>query len=268
LYTLGLDIGSTTTKCAVVSNGEKLVSHALVKMGIGGDGCGQALKEALEAAGVPRGEIAAFAVTGYGRLTYKDADIAVSELTCHAAGARFEFPNARTVIDIGGQDAKVIALGPDGRMQSFVMNDKCAAGTGRFLEGMAAVLNMPVGRLESAALAATAPEKISSTCAVFAESEVIGRLSLGAAVPDIAAGVCESVASRVSGLAKRLYLAPDICMSGGVANNGAVRQALSIALGLPVLYSEHAQLFGAIGAALVAFEREQRKNREAGEAHG
>ncbi len=255
MYTLGIDIGSTTSKCALVEDGKKLAALSLVRAGIGTRGYDPALKEAFDKSGIEPSAIAATAVTGYGRLTYEAADFTASELTCHALGARLIFPGVRTVIDIGGQDAKVIQLGEDGKMLGFVMNDKCAAGTGRFLDVMANVLNIPVDQLENEAAASAEPAKISSTCTVFAESEVISRLSMGAGVPEVVAGICESVASRVAGLAKRMAIQDDVCMSGGVARNGAVRKALSEALGHGILYSENAQLFGAIGAAIYAYNK-------------
>lgn len=253
MYTLGIDIGSTTSKCVILRDGWDIAAASLVRAGIGTDGQRQAVQAVFENGKVSHGEIAASAVTGYGRNTYKGADMTVSELTCHAVGAHMVFPGVRTVIDIGGQDAKVIRLDENGKMLEFVMNDKCAAGTGRFLDVMSAILRVPVGSMEKEAVRADAPAKISSTCTVFAESEVISQLSGGISVPNVVAGICNSVAGRVSGLAKRISIIPDVCMSGGVAQNGGVRTAMSIALNAPVLYSEKAQLFGALGAARYAF---------------
>ena len=174
-------------------------------------------------------------------------------------GNHFLFPDARTVIDIGGQDAKVIQLDADGRMANFVMNDKCAAGTGRFLEVMANVLRIPIGDLEVLAAQAEHTAPISSTCTVFAESEVISQLASGTPVADVVAGICASVASRVAALAKRSGVKEQVCMSGGVAQNGGVRRALEQALGVSIAYSPQAQMAGALGAALHACQRFHRR---------
>ena len=174
----------------------------------------------------------------------------VSELTCHGVGAHFLFPEARTVIDIGGQDAKVLTLNEKGRLVSFQMNDKCAAGTGRFLDVMAQILQLDIDQMESGCLKATTPVSISSTCTVFAETEVISQLSNGAAIPDILAGICDSVAARVASLARREGVRDPVCMTGGVARNGGVRSALGKALHKPLLYSPYSQFAGALGAAL------------------
>ena len=165
------------------------------------------------------------------------------------------FPDLRTVIDIGGQDAKVIALSPSGKMVNFVMNDKCAAGTGRFLDVMASILRLDVDDLDAEAAKAAAPAAISSTCTVFAESEVISQMANGVKRPDLVAGICRSVASRVAALARRAGVTEQVCLSGGVARNDAVRQALSDELSVPVSVDPLAQYFGAIGAALWAYKQ-------------
>ena len=251
MFFAGIDVGSTTSKCVLLLEGE-IAGSALVDMGIGTAGPERAYSDALAAAGATPGDIACCAATGYGRATWKGADLTISELTAHGLGNHFLFPQVRTVIDIGGQDAKVIQLDADGRMASFVMNDKCAAGTGRFLEVMANVLRIPIGELEVLAAQAEKIAPISSTCTVFAESEVISQLASGAPVPDVVAGICASVASRVAALAKRAGVKEQVCMSGGVAQNGGVRRALEQVLGVPIAYSPRAQLAGALGAALYA----------------
>jgi predicted CoA-substrate-specific enzyme activase len=214
-----------------------------------------AVQQAMEAAGVRREDLACITATGYGRNRYEDADYHVSELSCHALGAHHTFPGVRTIIDIGGQDAKVISLDGKGRMQNFLMNDKCAAGTGRFLDVMANILVVPVSEMADYCEKAQNPAQISSTCTVFAESEVISQLANGVDMADLIAGICGSVARRVGNLAKRLQIVPDVCMSGGVAQNAGVRNALSDSIGQPILFSPQAQLFGAIGAALYAYRK-------------
>ena len=255
MYTFGIDIGSTTSKCAILRDGTEIVSTALLVGGIGTKSPAAVVEQALSQAGLTRDDMAATTVTGDGRTRYSDATYQVSELSCHALGAHLIFPDVRTIIDIGGQDAKVIVLTEDGRMQNFLMNDKCAAGTGRFLDVMANILQIPVDELDVCAAKATHPASISSTCTVFAESEVISQLAAGTATEDLVAGICQSVASRVAALAKRTNLVPAVCMSGGVAQNAAVRLALSEAIGQPIAFSENAQLFGAIGAARYAYQK-------------
>ena len=254
MYTLGIDIGSTTSKCAVIKDGKELVAHSLQTGGLGTGGPEEAMAQLWQSCGLTRQDMACAFVTGYGRKNYEGADGEISELTAHALGGRFVFPDLRTVIDIGGQDAKVIALSPSGKMVNFVMNDKCAAGTGRFLDVMASTLRLDA--LDTEAAKATAPAAISSTCTVFAESEVISQLANGVKRPDLVAGICRSVASRVAALARRAGVTERVCLSGGVAQNDAVRQALSDELNVPVSVDPLAQYFGAIGAALWAYKQQ------------
>ena len=253
MYTFGIDIGSTTSKCVVMKDGSEIVSSSLFVGGIGTPGPEQARKEALEKAGITEKEMDAITATGYGRNRCEDVDFNVSELSCHALGAHSVFPQVRTIIDIGGQDAKVIALNEDGKMTNFLMNDKCAAGTGRFLDVMANILLIPVDRMGDEVKKAGSVARISSTCTVFAESEVISQLANGVEMPDLIAGICDSVASRTANLAKRIDIKPAVCMSGGVAKNEGVRSAIEKHINMEILFSEQAQLFGAIGAALYGY---------------
>ena len=258
MYTLGIDIGSTTSKCAVIQDGTKLTATSLQTGGLGTGGPEDALAELWSSSGLTASDMARTIVTGYGRKNYEGADGEISELTAHALGGRFVFPDLRTVIDIGGQDAKVIALSPSGKMVNFVMNDKCAAGTGRFLDVMASILRLDVDDLDTEAAKSAAPASISSTCTVFAESEVISQMAAGVRRPDLVAGICRSVASRVAALARRAGVTERVCMSGGVAKNSAVRQAISEELGVPVSFDPLAQYFGAIGAGLWAYKEANR----------
>jgi predicted CoA-substrate-specific enzyme activase len=259
--TLGLDIGSTASKCIVLRGGAEIAGSARIASGIGSDGAAQAVAQALDEARAGAAALSRAAVTGYGRNTFimagNVATDRVSELTCHALGAAQVFPGARTVIDIGGQDSKAISVGEGGRMTGFLMNDKCAAGTGRFLEVMTKILSASYEEFDRLALSSAAPAEISNTCTVFAESEVISRLAAGASRADVAAGVCASIASRVSALAKRRGVVPEICMSGGVSMLRAVRDAVAAALGEDVLFSPLAQHFGALGAAVYAYQHEE-----------
>ncbi|MBQ6583115.1 MAG: 2-hydroxyglutaryl-CoA dehydratase [Mogibacterium sp.] len=262
MITLGIDIGSTTSKCALLEDGSRILGVSLAAGGIGTEGPEDALQQLWEQTGLSRDSVRYITVTGYGRRNYMDRDSEVSELTCHALGAGLRLPGVRTVIDIGGQDAKVISLSEDGKMTGFVMNDKCAAGTGRFLEVMAAILRLPLDELGAYALDAEKPASISSTCTVFAESEVISQLAGGEDRRNIAAGICVSVASRVGALARRAGITAPVCMSGGVARNEAVRRAMEENLGVPVACDPMAQYFGALGAALYGYRLCLRQNKE------
>lgn len=258
MLTLGIDIGSTTSKCVILRDGTEIVASSLLIGGIGTKGPAQAVEDVLTSAGVSRAELANIAATGYGRNKCTETELQASELSCHALGAHLVFPEARTIIDIGGQDAKCIALDAKGRMTNFLMNDKCAAGTGRFLDVMANILTIPVAELGDYAARSVSPASISSTCTVFAESEVISQLANDVAMEDLVAGICASVASRVAALARRMGVTPAVCMSGGVAQNSGVRLALEAALGQPILFSPLAQLFGALGAARFAWQKAEK----------
>ncbi len=253
MYTLGLDIGSTTSKCVILEDGTKLMAKALCVGGLGTSGPEDVKQELMIGSCLSEADITNTAVTGYGRNKYKGCDLEVSELTCHALGSRFVFPDVRTVIDIGGQDAKVICMSESGKMTNFVMNDKCAAGTGRFLDVMANILRADISELEVLAAKAEKPATISSTCTVFAESEVISQLANGESRENVIAGICNSVATRVSSLVRRAGFKEPVCMSGGVARNGAVREAMSKAIETDIKYDPLAQYFGAIGAAIYAY---------------
>lgn len=259
MYTLGVDIGSTTSKAVILKNGNVICASTIVVATVGTDGVSEAIELVMKQSGLKREEIAYTVVTGYGRKTYQDADDQVSELSCHARGVHYIFPDVRTVIDIGGQDAKVLSLNEDGRMTNFVMNDKCAAGTGRFLDVMAAILKLDISELETEAAKSEKPVSISSTCTVFAESEVISQLAAGTEIPDLVAGICQSVATRVGSLARRVGIRERVCMSGGVARNGGVRRAMEKELGTEIAYHEDAQIMGALGAALIAYDKIKRE---------
>ena len=258
ILTLGMDVGSTTSKCLILKNGEEILASALAGAGTGTSGPRRAFEEALEKAGLQREQLAAVTATGYGRATFPGADYIVSELSCHALGAHALDGESRTVIDIGGQDAKALRLGPEGTLVSFLMNDKCAAGTGRFLEVMARVLEKDAADLAEMDERAEGIVPISSTCTVFAESEVISQLAKGADLCDLVKGIHKSVAVRTAGLMRRLGVSEPIAMTGGVARNAGVVHALEKELGAPVRVSPLAQLAGALGAAEYGY----RKRRE------
>lgn len=254
-YTMGVDVGSTTSKCLVLKNGHQIVGSAIIPAGTGTSGPGRAVAAALEDSGLQLEDIACITATGYGRNTFEGADYVLSELSAHAIGVYAVFPDVRTVIDIGGQDAKVIRIGVNGKMENFLMNDKCAAGTGRFLDVMARVLELDVSQLAEKDEQAKGKVSISSTCTVFAESEVISQLANNVDICDLVAGIHASVAVRTASLAKRLGVVEPVAMSGGVAKNVGVVRALEKELGVGISVATECQLGGAYGAAIYAWNK-------------
>lgn len=252
---MGVDLGSTASKCVILCEGEKIVGSAVVSAGTGTSGPGRAVAAALEMAGLKREDICCITATGYGRNSFDGADYVVSELSCHAIGAYTTFPGVRTVIDIGGQDAKAIRVSESGKLENFIMNDKCAAGTGRFLDVMARVLELDVSELAGRDALAEKAVRISSTCTVFAESEVISQLANNVDINALVAGIHDSVAVRTASLARRLGVMEPVIMTGGVAQNGGVVRALEQELGVSITVSPMAQLNGAYGAAVHAWNK-------------
>jgi predicted CoA-substrate-specific enzyme activase len=253
MLTAGLDIGSTACKAVIMKDGEQILARAVVALGTGTGGARQVFHQVMADSGTARSDIRRMLLTGYGRFSFDDADNQMSEVSCHAKGIRFLLPTARTVIDVGGQDIKVLRLSAAGVLENFVMNDKCAAGTGRFLDVMASVMDVTIEELSSIAETAKEEVSISNTCTVFAESEVISKMSAGVALPDLAAGIHTSVAKRVASLAFRNGLVKDVAMSGGVALNKSVVKALGRELDNTILVHSDCQMAGAIGAALFAW---------------
>lgn len=254
VYTLGVDIGSTASKAVILKNGIECVAYDIVLLGAGTEGPDRVLSNLFEKSGLFWNKISFVVSTGYGRNLFQNADKQVSELSCHAKGAVFSFPNVKTVIDIGGQDAKVIRVGSNGKMLNFLMNDKCAAGTGRFLEVMSRVLNIPIEDFAKRSEMSVKQIEISSTCTVFAETEVISYLAKGGRREDILAGVHRSIANRVGALAQRLGVENEVVLTGGVARDGGIVKALEEYLEQRVYTNSYCQLNGAIGAALYAYQ--------------
>ncbi len=251
-YYLGVDIGSLTTKVVLVDENCAILGRATGRTGYGGREVAAGLAAGLlQTYGLTETDIGATVATGYGRVTFP-ADREMSEITCQARGIAHIFRTAETVIDIGGQDSKVIRLLPGGKVADFAMNDKCAAGTGRFLEVMAGALEVDVKDLGALAAQAENNCTISSICTVFAESEVVSHIAAGRTKPDIVAGVCSSVAVRVSALSARTGLAPDIVFTGGVARNSGVVNALAGQLGCRLLIPDEPEITAALGAAIFA----------------
>lgn len=252
MLTIGIDVGSITTKAAVVVDREVKLS----KIGSTGYDAKKSARmvfsQVLKDLKLSRNDIQGIVSTGYGRNSVSFADKAITEITCHAAGAFFINPDIRSVIDIGGQDSKVILLNEYGRVSDFAMNDKCAAGTGRFLEVMARALEIELEHFGAMSLESQTPSQISSLCTVFAESEVISLIAKGERRENIVAGIHDAIGARVASMAKRVKIVSPVMMTGGVAKNKGLVNALERRLMKKILIAESAQVVGAIGAALLA----------------
>jgi len=249
----GIDAGSRAIKIVLIdATGPRIVAKAQANQGIEQDKLACALFEkTLCDNGVGRSDVRRIVATGYGRSAIHIADTTITEITCHAVGVRHLVPEARTIIDIGGQDSKLVRLDGNGKVRDFAMNDRCAAGTGRFLEVVAERLSIPVGDLGAMASRSGNPAAISSMCVVFAETEIIGLLSCGRPGEDIVAGVQNAIASRIVAMAGR-SVEPPVIFTGGVARISGMETALQTALGQPVSISPEPQMTGALGAALLA----------------
>jgi len=253
----GIDVGARSSEI-VVLDGEApdAFTYRIADTGHDPARTGHRLfEEALAERGVAPDAIARTIATGYGRASLPFAAEAVTEITCHARGVRHGVPDVRTIVDIGGQDSKVIVLDERGSVADFAMNDRCAAGTGRFLEIVARILDLDIDQLGEVAEQATRPAAITSMCAVFAESEVVGLLARGTKRQDVLAGVHASIASRVAALASRLRVQAPAVFTGGVAKNPAMVRALARAVALDFTVPSEPQITGALGAALLAAER-------------
>jgi predicted CoA-substrate-specific enzyme activase len=248
-YFAGVDIGSTMTKVVIMN-------RAVLASVIGPTGpehrklANRVMEQALAEAKLSFADITYVVATGYGRINVPFADKQITEISCHARGVSYLLPEVRTVIDIGGQDCKAIKLS-NGRAVDFVMNDKCAAGTGRFLEVTAEGLGVKLEDMGRLSLEAKNKVEIGSTCTVFAAQEVVARLSVGVPLPDIIAGLHEAIATRIYGMARRLKIEREVALTGGGAKNIGLVRALEAKLGYPVLVPPEPLLTGAIGAALL-----------------
>ena len=260
---VGVDVGSLTAKSVVMGPDCHIASYKVVQGMIVDEAAAMAsMQQALDDAHVTQAEVGFLVTTGYGRKMVGFGDKSITEISCHARGAEFLFPGVRTVIDIGGQDSKVITLNGGGSVVNFAMNDKCAAGTGRFLEVMAHALGIPLEEMGALSLRAEAPALISSICTVFAESEVISLTAQGRSKVDIIAGIHVAIASRVHSLANRVGVAAPVVMSGGVAKNAGVVRALERLLETEIALPPEPQTVGALGAALFAIDELERDAKE------
>ena len=291
MYVAGIDVGSVAAKAVVLellpNGGSQIAGRAVLPTGWNTAEAGEfALNNACEAAAMARNDLRHVTATGYGRIALPFADKTVTEISCHARGAAHLFPRAGLVLDIGGQDSKVISLdipreveacnldaasgtgslgtlktaGKPGAVRDFLMNDKCAAGTGRFLQVLSGILNMPLDELGKAA-ATGKPVAISSMCAVFAETEIVGLLARSTPPQDIAAGVFRAIARRMCALARRIPMQGECVFTGGLATSPAFAAILSDELGLTVQVPHDPQTVGALGAALIAADLCAKKDR-------
>jgi len=252
MITAGIDIGSITTKAAVIDDG-RIIGTRVIFTGYNVEvAARRVFEELLSEFHIEASSIQKIISTGYGRNSVPFADKAMTEIICHGAGAHFLQGTVRTVIDVGGQDSKALIVDASGMVKDFVMNDKCAAGTGRFMEVMARALEVSLDAVGALSLKAFNPSRISSICTVFAESEVISLISKGETRDNIIAGIHESVASRVFAMAQRIKAEPPIMMTGGVAKNIGVVRALENKFGSDIEVNDLAQVNGAIGAAILA----------------
>lgn len=254
-YVMGVDSGSTSTDAVIVDGEGRVVASVILPTGARATESAERAQEVvLERAGLTDADVACRVATGYGRDAIPHMDRAITEISCHARGAHELAPQARTVIDIGGQDSKVIHLSETGGVANFVMNDKCAAGTGRFMEAMARTLEMSLDDFCREGLRWKSDVRISSVCTVFAESEVVSLVAADTPTPDVIHGLDESVARKTASLARRVGAEPPYLMTGGVAQNEGVVRALEDVLGAPVATHPESQLCGALGAALLGLE--------------
>ena len=254
--TAGIDLGGSYTKVVVTEPDGGIVARWIRPTGYNFAKAGRdALDACLENAGIDRDDVRYVAATGFGRYTVEIRDLAITELTCHAFAAHTLYPEARTVLDAGGQTLKAIRVDEHGRVRAFRLNDKCAAGTGRFLGAASEALEIPLGDLGPLALTAHHPVKMTTTCTVFAESEILGWLALGRKTEDVVMGVHTAIASRAISLLRRTGLEPEITFTGGVSRNTAMVKLLEELVEGPINVSEESHFCGAIGAALYGLDR-------------
>jgi len=252
LFFAGIDIGSTMSKAVVVDAQGTMRGYVVGPTGAEHRRrANKVMEDVLRTAGITLDQVAYIISTGYGRVNVPFADKQVTELTCHAKGVASLFPEVRTAIDIGGQDAKVLKI-KNGRLTDFLTNDKCAAGTGRFLEVAAETLGLGLNEMGRISLQSDTPVKINSLCTIFAQQEIISRLSEGQPLTDILAGVYIAVTTRVVKLARQIKVEPPVVFTGGVAKNSGMVKAMEVVLGIPVLIPQEPLITGALGAAILA----------------
>ncbi len=258
IHGAGVDVGSTQTKAVIVDASRAIVGRSLIATGANVTRAGEnAYLAACADAGLPREAVGYVVGTGYGRYKVTFGDAQITEITCHARGAHSLFPRTRTVVDMGGQDTKAIKVGPDGSVADFSMNDKCAAGTGRFLSAAADVTGVGLDEIGPLALKATKPVRLTSVCTVFVESDIMSYLAQRKTIEDILGGVHKAIATRTMSLVRRVGVEEEITFTGGVSRNVGMVRALEEVLGTGLNVSAEGHFMGALGAALFALERAQ-----------
>jgi len=263
-YVMGIDFGSTTSKTVILDMDGALVASAVSHKGsVSDEGAKASIAEALAIAGITQKQVVRAVSTGYGRRMLEVSDKSYTEITCHARGAVAMVPEARLVIDIGGQDSKVIAVDSLGLVSQFAMNDRCAAGTGKFLEALARAVGVPLEEMGPMALNAVEDITISSMCATFAETEVVALLAEGKSKTEVLGAVHAAIAARLVGLVSRVGKREPLVMTGGVAQNPAAVHHLEKALGLKLIIPERPQIAGALGAALIALDEAREEAADA-----
>jgi predicted CoA-substrate-specific enzyme activase len=256
IFGAGVDVGSTQTKALIVDEARRIVARALIPTGANVSRAGEtAFLRACEEAGLPREAVGYVVGTGYGRYKVTFGDAQITEITCHARGAHSLFPGTRTVIDMGGQDTKAIKVGPDGAVLDFAMNDKCAAGTGRFLSAAADVTGVGLDEIGPLSLAAKTPVRLTSVCTVFVESDIMSYLAQRKTIEDILGGVHKAIATRTMALVRRVGVEDEVTFTGGVSRNVGMVKGLEGVLGRAINVSDEGHYMGALGAALFALER-------------
>ncbi len=255
MYVIGIDSGSTSTNAVIMDTNRNIKAFSVLRTGAkSGESAERILADVLEKANLKREDISWIVSTGYGRVSIPFADENVTEISCHGRGAHYFNPKIRTILDIGGQDSKAIKLDANGEVIDFVMNDKCAAGTGRFLEAIARTLEIGIDELGPSALKSTEEIEITSMCTVFAESEVISLIANNKEEADIANGICRAIANKAYSLMKRVGLEPDFMMTGGVAKNPGVVRAVEEKIQSGLYICPEPEIVGAVGAALYALD--------------
>jgi benzoyl-CoA reductase subunit A len=262
MITCGIDVGSLSAEAVLFADGD-LEAYSLIRTGPdSAETSKEALEEALKKTDLRQEDIEFTVATGYGRVIVPFADKNVTEISCHAKGAHYFLPSARTILDMGGQDCKAIRCDGSGKVTTFLMNDKCAAGTGRSMEVMASLLQIRLEEIGPLSLKVDGdPIKISNTCVVFAKTEVLSLTREGVPINEILAGLCDGVAERVKGLIRRVGVEEDFVISGGISKNIGVVSRLEQKLGLKAHISFEPQIVGAVGAALFARDFLERNGR-------
>jgi len=256
IYGAGVDVGSTQTKAIIINDKLEIIGRSLIDTGANVTRAAErSFVEALLAAGLKREDTAYVIGTGYGRYKVTFGDAQITEISCHAKGAFFLFPRTRTVIDMGGQDAKGIKVGAEGDVKDFVMNDKCAAGTGRFLANAAEALGLPLDEIGAMSLKAKNPVRLTTVCTVFVESDIMSYLAQGKKIEDILGGVHSAIAARTISLVRRVGIEEEVTFTGGVSRNLGMVRALENKLGMKLNVSPDSHFVGALGAGLFAVER-------------